>query len=166
MSFMSEIRKLPNEEICLTNDVISGKATGLACREGASNPSVAFPGMQRSSRLCKISGKEDAAEAAVGAACLAPDPQNELQALTHLCRVWKGTFTPRGHRLLSTSLHAWRLREPIHCCTEVVDIPTPLLPSIPLALEGREDQCNIHSQILLKISQDKPSYWTVFHQHP
>lgn len=24
---MSEIRKLPNEEICLTNDVISGKAT-------------------------------------------------------------------------------------------------------------------------------------------
>lgn len=58
---MSEIRKLPNEEICLTNDVISGKATSLICREGPSDPNITSPGMQRSC-LCKLSGKEDAAQ--------------------------------------------------------------------------------------------------------
>lgn len=51
VSLMSEIRKLLNEEICLTNDVISGKGTSLICREGPSNPSITSPGARRRSRL-------------------------------------------------------------------------------------------------------------------
>lgn len=62
VSLMSEIRKLPNEEICLTNDVISGKATRLICKEEPSNPSITFPGMWRRSCLCQPAGKEDAVQ--------------------------------------------------------------------------------------------------------
>jgi len=43
---------------------------------------------------------------------------------------------------------------PSPCCTEVIDTPPPLLPSIPLAPEGKGDQCNIYRQILSNISQD------------
>lgn len=58
LSLTSEIRKLPNEEICLTNDVISGKATSLICKGGPGDLSITSSGMQRRSCLCWLLGKE------------------------------------------------------------------------------------------------------------
>lgn len=87
---VSEIRKLPNEEICLTGDVISGRATSLICRESAQQPQHHLPGHA-----------EELPVPAAGAACLAPAPRSELLAggttlgcPTTTSGLWAGLLVP------------------------------------------------------------------------